>query len=157
MTKQGQASLEYLMVYGFAIMILVATISSIYVNQPDITPPEQCQTGNDFRCVEAVKQESQFLILLRPTLRGQINITEVNLTFRDEDHFDCDKRLQGDTETVSNLIVEPTQQFEISCNIFGDGDGQVPYVSERERAELEFIYEVEEFTFPRRERIDLIQ
>jgi len=155
MIRQGQASLEYLLVYGFAITILVATLSSIYVNQPEITPPEQCQTGDDFRCIEGVKQENQFLLLLRPTLKGKIAVQDVNITFREQE-FACDKELMNGS-SPSPFEVSPTQQFEISCPIFGSGPGEVPYVSERERAAISFTYTVEEFTFPRNERVDLIK
>lgn len=89
MAKKGQAALEYLMTYGWAILVLVAIVSALFalgVFSPSNFVSEECNFQPDFTC-------SHFILFLNKTatntvlqvtfhngLGYPINITTANFT-----------------------------------------------------------------------------
>ena len=107
MKKRGQAALEFLTTYGWAILVvlvMIAALSSFGVLNPDTLLPERCNVDPSFNCVEhqVVRGEGSGESSVSIILTNQVGSTidEINGTIRDgptgAEDGTCDLRDEGD-------------------------------------------------------------
>ena len=82
MNKRGQAALEFLTSYGWAILVvlvMIGALSSFGILTPGTFLPERCNIDPSFSCVEynALKEQGQVNVILRNQLGLTIDTIEV--------------------------------------------------------------------------------
>jgi hypothetical protein len=108
MTKRGQAATEFLMTYGWAILVVVVAIASLAyfgVLSPDQFLPEKCFLPPGIACIDHKVTADSVQLYLQNTLGYDITITSINLT---------DKNCANSTSY--DLANGGEQLFEISCS-----------------------------------------
>ena len=114
---RGQASLEFLMTYGWAILVVLVVISSLAyfgVLNPQQFLPRKCQFGQGFICIDhqLLKTGGTFpgklTILLNNGLGNDVEITKFNFT-SDNNKVTCAKSSIG-------LIITAGSEKALSVN-----------------------------------------
>tara|TARA_Y100000310_G_scaffold336633_1_gene421709 strand:- start:852 stop:1337 length:486 start_codon:yes stop_codon:yes gene_type:complete len=86
--KKSQAAMEFLMTYGWAILVVLAAIAALAyfgVLSPDQFLPEKCILSPGLSCSSGFKVEpTQFTFLLQNSLGKKITVTGVSVTDQDE-------------------------------------------------------------------------
>jgi hypothetical protein len=87
MTKKGQVAMEYLMTYGWAILVLLAIVSAMFalgIFSPSKFVSEECNFQPDFTCSHFMLYKSGANTELQVTFHNgfgyPINITGINFT-----------------------------------------------------------------------------
>ena len=84
MNKKGQAAMEFLMTYGWAILVVIAAIAALAyfgVLDPAKLLPERCQSSAGMDCIDyATVQPTQIDFTLRNNLAFDIVVYELELT-----------------------------------------------------------------------------
>lgn len=90
--KRGQAALEYLITYGWALAVIVVAVSVLsyfgFLN-PDRYIPNSCEFGEQLKCVDKYMEatpdgtDGSIVIRLRNNFEDDINITNAYPTNRD--------------------------------------------------------------------------
>ena len=84
MNKKAQAAMEFLMTYGWAILVVIAAIAALAyfgVLDPARLLPERCQSSAGMDCVDKASIGTDTLeVALRNNVGFEISITDVNLT-----------------------------------------------------------------------------
>jgi len=83
MNKKAQAAMEFLMTYGWAILVVLAAIGALAyfgVLSPDKFMPSKCMVTGGFSCVEYKITTTQVRFYLQNNLGADANITLVNVT-----------------------------------------------------------------------------
>jgi len=86
MNKKGQAAMEFLMTYGWAILVVIAAISALAyfgVLDPARLLPERCQFPAGMDCIDKAAIDSTgstVTVALRNNVGNSINITDVITT-----------------------------------------------------------------------------
>ena len=83
--KRGQAAIEFLTTYGWAILmilIMIGALSAFGIMNPDFLVPERCNLPPDFACIEYSAQrgtgtDGQFDIILRNSLGMTLSVFEI--------------------------------------------------------------------------------
>ncbi|MCM2325666.1 MAG: hypothetical protein NDI94_04330 [Candidatus Woesearchaeota archaeon] len=80
--KKGQAAMEFLMTYGWAILVVIAAIAALAyfgVLDPGKLLPERCQSSPGMDCIskKPVVTTSGVTIALRNNLGGTVEVTDV--------------------------------------------------------------------------------
>jgi uncharacterized protein (UPF0333 family) len=68
MNKKGQAAMEFLMTYGWAILVVIAAIAALAyfgVLNPDRYLPEKCTLPSGIACLDSTGSTSQILLRLQ--------------------------------------------------------------------------------------------
>ena len=83
MNKRGQAALEFLTSYGWAILVvlvMIGALSSFGILTPGTFLPERCNIDPSFQCIEfnAKKEESEINLILRNQLGLTIDSVSVS-------------------------------------------------------------------------------
>lgn len=102
MRKKGQAAMEFLMTYGWAILVVLAAVAALAyfgVLNPDRFMPEKCTFPSGFACLDSVGNTS--VITMRVQNAAGYDVTGMT--------FDLDKvtgetcTLVGDTSGTNSL------------------------------------------------------
>lgn len=83
-SNKGQAALEYLTTYGWAIFAIIASIGAIgyFTSGASTNIPDRCTMGNGFECVAtAFSNHLSGIYELKNTMGEDINITNVICEF----------------------------------------------------------------------------
>jgi hypothetical protein len=82
--KKGQAAMEFLMTYGWAILVVIAAIAALAyfgVLDPARLLPERCQSSAGMDCVDKASiTATQVTIALRNNIGFDANVTDVAVT-----------------------------------------------------------------------------
>ncbi|MBN1502623.1 hypothetical protein JW930_03695 [Candidatus Woesearchaeota archaeon] len=84
MNKKGQAAMEFLMTYGWAILVVIAAIAALAyfgVLDPSRLLPEKCEFPPGMDCIDKAAfdiDNSEVSIALRNNVGFKIHITDVN-------------------------------------------------------------------------------
>ncbi len=81
--KKGQAAMEFLMTYGWAILVVLAAIGALAyfgVLSPDKFMPSKCMVTGGFSCVEYKITATEVRFYLQNNLGADANITLVGVT-----------------------------------------------------------------------------
>lgn len=80
MVKKGQAAMEFLMTYGWAILVVLAAIGALAyfgVLSPDRFLPDKCTANPPFACTEYKVDETQVYFKLQNSAGVAVNVTSV--------------------------------------------------------------------------------
>ena len=83
MHKRGQAATEFLMTYGWAILVVMVAVSALAyfgVLSPDQFLPEKCTMPPGISCVDYKITESDVQVFLQNSMGYDITITSINVT-----------------------------------------------------------------------------
>jgi hypothetical protein len=83
MCKRGQAATEFLMTYGWAILVVTIAIASLAyfgVLSPDQFLPEKCTMPPGLACIDHKVTESSVQLYLQNSMGYDITINAINLT-----------------------------------------------------------------------------
>ncbi len=118
--KKGQAALEFLMTYGWAILVVLIAIGALAyfgVLRPERLLPEKCivATGSGLYCDDySVSDTGDVTLRLKNMLADSVNVTRVNLVITGETCTDW----TGSTEIASDA----TSDFIVTCATLTSGD-----------------------------------
>jgi hypothetical protein len=155
---RGQSSLEYLLIYSFALLILGSVMATLTQNQPDLRVPSQCTMSGPFSCLEHTKQSDTLLVLLQPTTERNLNVSNATLTYKgnvssNTCDFTNDETGAGPSRSVD---VGPRQQFNLNCSLNTLNNVSNQFVTEREEMSVDFRYKEDGLSFWKAANIDII-
>ena len=105
MNKKGQAAMEFLMTYGWAILVVLAAIGALAyfgVLSPSKHLPESCIFGQGISCVDFTVEQTTASLYLQIGFGQEIDF--YNITLNDCNTVVVDRRLGN----MDNLLVEFT-------------------------------------------------
>lgn len=135
--KKGQAAMEFLMTYGWAILVVLAAIGALAyfgVLSPDRFMPSKCLVSGGFSCVEYKLDDTanEARIYLQNNLG--VDADYVNVTAKNKAGNDCTVT-GGDLENVNNGAKTTVITFT-NCNLQNsssfNGDITVTYKKSQE-------------------------
>jgi hypothetical protein len=119
MEKRGQAALEFLMTYGWAILVVLVAIGALAyfgVLRPERLLPEKCviATGSGLYCDDYSASGTTLTLRLKNLLPDNVNVTAISVTITGET---C-------TDWTGAQIISPdsTADIAITCATFASGD-----------------------------------
>ena len=124
-TKRGQAALEFLMTYGWAILVVLVAIGALAyfgVLSPERLVPEKCviASGSGLFCDDYAAVTNQITIRVKNILADEINITAITLNGT---NFNCYETFTG----VDEIIIQPDQFDDVVITLVAaDPNGCVP-------------------------------
>lgn len=83
MKKRGQAATEFIMTYGWAILVVIVAIGALAyfgVLSPDQFLPEKCIFPPGLACIDYKLTTSQVQLYIQNTMGYDITISSINLT-----------------------------------------------------------------------------
>ena len=81
--KRGQAALEFLMTYGWAILVVLAAIAALAyfgVLSPDRFLPEKCTMPSGLACLDFKADASTITLIIQNSLGQDINNVGMNIS-----------------------------------------------------------------------------
>ncbi len=130
--RKGQAAMEFLMTYGWAILVVLAAIGALAafgVLRFDNLAPEDCKFGGGFDCVEKASARDTTITVGLVNSNGDYNISNPGVS---SSAYDC-----------SNITITPVEDTAL----WEEGDGasvafedctSLPDGGERYEVELTF-------------------
>jgi hypothetical protein len=119
--KRGQAALEFLMTYGWAILVVLVAIGALAyfgVLRPERLLPEKCviATGSGLYCDDYSARSPIVFLRIKNMLAVRVNITSVNIS-RSGTSDTC-------TAWTGSVTIAPdnTADFDINCGGLSAGD-----------------------------------
>ena len=132
MNKRGQAALEFLTSYGWAILVvlvMIGALSSFGILTPGTFLPERCNIDPSFQCIEynAKKEESEINLILRNQLGltiDNVNVSSVTagggVINSPSCYYGNNSLSPGDSNyfvaDTSSLVFGPGANIHIMCN-----------------------------------------
>jgi hypothetical protein len=110
MNKRGQAAMEFLMTYGWAILVVLAAIAALAyfgVLSPDKFIPEKCILPSGIACLDSSLKTSGATIVIQNAMG--IDMTDITLTISGS--VEC----SGSTSSPATLDNGEKGTFQISC------------------------------------------
>ncbi|MFT4311436.1 MAG: BspA family leucine-rich repeat surface protein, partial [Candidatus Woesearchaeota archaeon] len=100
MVKKGQAALEFLMTYGYALAVALAALgvlSLVIFSNPQDTVSESCSVGDGFECLDYRLIEGELFLEFRNNLPSSVNVSSVtcsqdNVTYVNNTGFYVNQR-----------------------------------------------------------------
>lgn len=143
-SKRGQAAMEFLMTYGWAIMVVLVVIGALAyfgVLSPDALLPEKCDVGpqigcKDFKLVNNVGAAADTIQVILTNSAGQdmvirqFNVSGDNLNgycgfamaatknFRNGETWDLTLSTNGSVAGVQNCNMKPTSRSKSRFSVF---------------------------------------
>lgn len=120
--KRGQAALEFLSTYGWAIMVVLLAIAALTyfgVFNFESFIPDQCLLSDGFECNDHQLSASSDQLLdvafiLANQLPQAVNISEINVTC-----YDCNSGLGSSAICGVSQILRASERVEITCDDVG--------------------------------------
>ena len=123
-SKHGQAAMEYLMTYGWAILVVLAIVAILaFVVRP--RPFETCQTDFPFECVPGsyvmYKDNSSLIISLKNTGREKVNIISTACAYENNTYVGLmDRNLPLSVGEIQNVPFNCTAKADSAAKIGED-------------------------------------
>jgi hypothetical protein len=128
--KKGQAAMEFLMTYGWAILVVLAAIGALAyfgVLSPDKFMPSKCMVSGGFSCVEfkMEKNEDPDLQVVRFYLQNNLGVDAdaVNVSLKDSDNVGCTSGVDTTGIVAVGLLTNgqksPAITFDGNCTLTG--------------------------------------
>lgn len=117
--KRGQAALEFLMTYGWAILVVLVAIGALAyfgVLRPEKMLPEKCviATGSGLFCDDYNATVTGVTLRIKNMLSEQVNVTAITITATGET---C-----GSFSGDKGIAADGTADFTIPCTTLVAGD-----------------------------------
>jgi hypothetical protein len=133
---KGQATIEYLMTYGWAILALILIVAALLTSgilSPAFLISEECSFGNNMPCNFAIFNEDDSTQLLMTVFNGfpyKIKIIEVNIETQDGiqsfSGFPKDVEIESGADVTLNATLGGPEVSEGNVKRF---KGNITYVS----------------------------
>ncbi|MFA6073790.1 MAG: hypothetical protein WC758_06755 [Candidatus Woesearchaeota archaeon] len=133
MKKKAQAAIEFLMTYGWALLMIIGIISAIYLfsSNPKDVIPNSCSFGDSFDCVDAqILQTGKVLVSLKNLVGTDILINSTICEYNSNKVF-----------TQESKTVAPGELFQLNCST-----GQ--QIIDKAKVDFVVVYIKEGYTFP---------
>ena len=121
MMKKGQAAMEFLMTYGWAILVVLAAIAALAyfgVLSPDQFLPERCTLPSGIGCLDFTGNNDQIQFRIQNSLGYNINVTSFTLTATGLTFDDCESGGEdnwimnnGDAATIICEVADPATEI----------------------------------------------
>lgn len=110
--KKGQAAMEFLMTYGWAILVVLAAIAALAyfgVLSPDRFLPEKCTMPSGIACLDFAQDGNDVVLSIQNAAGFDMSNVSVGLT--------SDEYTIGCTPTTANVSLANGQkrQFTVNC------------------------------------------
>lgn len=120
MEKRGQAALEFLMTYGWAILVVLVAIGALAyfgVLRPERLLPEKCviATGSGLYCDEFSAAGTVLTLRLKNMLPDAVTISSVGFTATGE-------TCTTNSSTGMTIASDGTYDILVTCGTFASGD-----------------------------------
>ncbi len=117
--KKAQAAMEFLMTYGWAILVVLIAIGALAyfgVLNPDKFLPEKCvlSTGSGLYCDDYSASAGTVTLRIKNILNEQVAVANVTITATGET---CTSYT-----TSTNIPADDTRDFPIACSTVVSGD-----------------------------------
>ena len=116
--KRGQAALEFLSTYGWAILMILVAISALaylgVFNFKNLAP-ERCMLGSDFDCDAILSKAGELQIVMSYKLDQSVTISNFTITCldcQDQPTYECTNEANEDTFVLKRLTKET-----ITCDL----------------------------------------
>lgn len=111
--RKGQAAIDYLTTYGWALVILSVAIAAIYMfldNKADVPIPDQCSFGDSFNCPDTLINGTSKIITLTlvNAIGTEITLAGLQCTYVGVAVMD---------KSMEDVKVGPGERFTISCDM----------------------------------------
>ncbi len=118
--KRGQAALEFLMTYGWAILVVLVAIGALAyfgVLRPEKMLPEKCviSTGSGLFCDDYSASGTTVTLKIKNMLSETVNITAITLTATGETCL-------ASTSVPKSISADNSSTFDIPCSTLVAGD-----------------------------------
>ena len=122
--KKAQSSIEFLFTYGWAILAITLTISTLaYFNlfsaERFVSP--YCDLGSQFQCIEyAIYDNGSIVLFIRNNHRVDIELNNLTLDSRYFNHLESFTTIsisRGDVESITINIEDDVFEFESSLQL----------------------------------------
>ncbi|MGV8162286.1 MAG: hypothetical protein ACP5N2_03050 [Candidatus Nanoarchaeia archaeon] len=134
MSKKGQAAIEFMTTYGWAIMLTLAALAALYlimINPRDVIP-DSCSFGDSFECKDwQINTDGTVKLALKNLVGQTISITSTI----------CVESTNKKT-TSETLSVGPGGEFELTC-VFDNVQ-----FSEKVKVDFTVVYVKEGYSYP---------
>ncbi len=137
--KKGQAAMEFLMTYGWAILVVLAAIGALAyfgVLSPDRFLPEKCTLPSGFACLDFKQNSSNSVLLVIQNSAGfDMKNIVVNVTDSVTSSNSCQRAGVGTNQATNsgNLTNGQKSTFDIGCSNLPSGkfkgDVTVKYIN----------------------------
>ncbi len=119
MTKRGQAALEFLMTYGWAILVVLVAIGALAyfgVLKPTTFLPEKCviAAGSGLFCDDYSASGTDLTLRVKNILPDAVNVTSIAVTATGET---CTTWTGG-----TSINTDETADFTVTCGTLASGD-----------------------------------
>ena len=104
MENKGQAAMEFLMTYGWAILVVLAAIGALAyfgVLSPDKFLPERCTLPPGIACLDAKVTTSNVELIIQNSLGRDITLNSISLNNCSQNFNNAFKNGDQDTFTIS--------------------------------------------------------
>ena len=116
MVKRGQAAMEFLMTYGWAILVVLAAIGALAyfgVLSPDNFLPDSCRMGGEFGCLESQVTSDGSNTMVYLGLQNNVGSSLTNVTVTvDGPGCGIDDASTGEITNSTNPSVPNGQRLE---------------------------------------------
>ncbi|MGV8168683.1 MAG: hypothetical protein ACP5N3_01365 [Candidatus Nanoarchaeia archaeon] len=132
--SKGQAAIEHLSTYGWALMVLVVIIGALYLyfdSRPDKIIPDTCTFSESLQCKDfSVSEQGEINLSLRNLVGNDIRL---NSTI-------CKHESERVVAPI-DLIVPAGGEFNVACNVTSLANNKV-------KIDVTVIYFKQGFSFP---------
>ncbi|MFW5865754.1 MAG: hypothetical protein ACOCU6_01535, partial [Nanoarchaeota archaeon] len=148
-SKKGQAALEFLTTYGWALLAILAVIGGMTyfmgVGDVEDAVPEQCSLGTDFHCESSAVDSTGRVFLEMRSTSTELNVSKIRCIYPDGSNV---------TEDFSDMILSPNTLSTVkACG--GKGDLEM---SGKEKVIVKMVYsETEPGSFKHVAQGDIVQ
>ncbi len=114
MDRSAQAAMEFLMTYGWVIMLVLVTIGTLnYFGVFGIQGliPEKCEFGPGFKCVDYHVGEGEATIIVQNTLGKEIVLTKLSISKKGESNPLCSAPLNEKVASGATATLTCTESF----------------------------------------------
>lgn len=143
MSRKGQVAVEYLITYGWAMLVLLAIIAAMFASgifSPSRFASEECNFQPDFTCSnfilyrEAAADKTVLLVTFHNGFGYPINITDMNFTTHDIGYSGA--RVWG-PDTIQPSNVESGKETNVTATFGGTVQ---PSVGSVQTIEVKIVY-----------------
>ncbi|MBI2671158.1 hypothetical protein HYX18_04250 [Candidatus Woesearchaeota archaeon] len=116
-SKRGQAALEFLMTYGWAILVVLIVIGILwsFIGNPADILGDKCilPAGSSLFCEDQKAEQGSATVLVRNGLAETINVNSIELT---------EKQCKDKTFTQPSISPGATTTFIVECSSIQQGE-----------------------------------
>lgn len=118
MKRKGQAALDYLSTYGWALMAMGVALAALYVfldYKPERLVPETCSLGDSFNCIDFMinRTNSNMTLSIKNEVGLELEMDSLLCMYDGQEY----RSAVPDSSLAK--IVDPGEIFNLTCNMQG--------------------------------------